>query len=593
MGWLYGLGPALIEVAAGVAESDLDRTPGAGVPRPAMTPEARASLQRRLASMERRFDPVEGLLQQTLGGPGYHTTLPPGMTVRATRGNLSYAVLLLAEGSPERVQRAESIIRRVLALQDTDPLSPTCGIWPWYFEEPLSQMSPPDWNWADFLGATLAEALILYPDRISADLLAAMRRSLGHAAWAIQRRDVPPDYTNIAILGGGVTALAGELLNEPRLVDYARQRLARVIEHTRWHGSFSEYNSPNYALVVLDACELVLALCRDAGVREHTQELLRLTWEMIAEHYHPGTGEWAGPHSRCYGDRLNSRTAARIAARTGVPLTRTASAEPSYEPFPPVLCPEEFRQRFRALPEPDFQIRRRFFRNDEDASRSLYATTWFTSDACLGTFSSGSFWTQSRPLLAYWKLASSRAAVLKCQFLHNGRDFASASLRTTQDKHRVLVLFGLISNQGSHHLSLDRPPEPIFRAADFRIRFALDAADAVATEAGDGRAALAAGDWQAIISTAPGSFGDYPIRWVSHREDGRVYFDGICYQGPERDFDFRTFAFRAAAAVEILPRTATSTAQPPRLTDRGAAAEASWAGLSVSGPTRADLSTSP
>ena len=37
------------------------------------------------------------------------------------------------------------IIGKVLSLQDTDPSSKTYGIWPWLLEEPLEQMSPPDW----------------------------------------------------------------------------------------------------------------------------------------------------------------------------------------------------------------------------------------------------------------------------------------------------------------------------------------------------------------------------------------------------------------------------------------------------------------
>src|SRR5690606_4772087 len=116
---------------------------------------------------------------------------------------------LLQAGGQERVDRAATVIRAVVALQDTDPLNPTYGIWPWLLEEPLEQMDRPDWNWADFLGARLATILADHAAALPADVADAARVALGHAAWSIFRRNVHLDYTNIAIMGAGVTAAAG------------------------------------------------------------------------------------------------------------------------------------------------------------------------------------------------------------------------------------------------------------------------------------------------------------------------------------------------------------------------------------------------
>lgn len=557
------------------------------------------ALEQQLAALEERYSAADGLLRETLHGPGYHTTIPNGTVVRSTLGNLNYALLLLAAGGAAHAQRAEAIIRKLLAVQDTDPDSATYGVWPWFFDEPLSSMAPPDRNWADFIGAGLAEGLVLHAGRLAPELAAAMREALGYAAWAILRRDVQPGYTNIAILGGAVTAVAGEVLQEPRLLAYGRRRLARVVEHTRHHGSFNEYNSPAYTMVILGACERVLALCRDQAAREHAMALLRVAWEIVADHYHPGTGEWAGPHSRAYSDRLEPYIAGRIARRTGVSIPAAAdpaiggrSSRPRFDTLPCVPCPDELRQRFRALPAPELQVRRQFMRDDADPSGGAYATTWFVPDACLGSFSRSSFWTQTRGVLAYWKLATRPPAVLRLHFLHDGRDFASAALRTTQDHHRLLAIFGLVANQGDHHLTLDRPPQPVFRASDFRIRFALTAAEGAAGGSGVGQEhapalQLSAGDWQALIYTQQGSFDGTPIRWVHHRAEGQAFVDGICYEGPEREFDLRAIAIQAAAALEIVPREAAPSMEPVRLLDRGATADASWAGLTVSGPTGA------
>ena len=121
-------------------------------------------------------------------GPGYHTRVPNGAWAHPTRESLAYALDLLRTGEGWRVERAATIVRQVLTLQDTDPLSPTYGIWPWLLEEPLAAMAPPDWNWADFCGALLAEMLAVEGDALPGDLAAEMRASLGHAAWSIFRR---------------------------------------------------------------------------------------------------------------------------------------------------------------------------------------------------------------------------------------------------------------------------------------------------------------------------------------------------------------------------------------------------------------------
>ena len=179
-------------------------------------------------------------------------------------------------------------MRKVIGLQDTDPESKTYGIWSWLLEEPLSEMAPPDWNWADFCGAPIAQMLVDHLSVLDEELEGLMRESLHHAARSIVRRDVGPGYTNIAIMGAGVTAAAGEVLGEPDLLDYGRDRLRRIVEHHRYHGGFNEYNSPTYTTVALYECERVLHLVKDVESRTYAEELWHACWADIAEHYHPG-----------------------------------------------------------------------------------------------------------------------------------------------------------------------------------------------------------------------------------------------------------------------------------------------------------------
>jgi hypothetical protein len=165
----------------------------------------------------------------------------------------------------------------VLRLQDTDPASETCGVWPWVLEEPLAEMESPDFNWADFCGAQLVQMLVQHCPQLPANLQGQMRDSLRLAANAIRRRDVGPGYTNIAIIGGSVCAASGELLKDEDLLLYGRARLQKVVEHTQQQGNFNEYNSPPYACVVLGECERTLQIVRDQETRAAAEALRRMS----------------------------------------------------------------------------------------------------------------------------------------------------------------------------------------------------------------------------------------------------------------------------------------------------------------------------
>ena len=127
------------------------------------------------------------MLRCPLHSPGYHTTLTGGMT-HPTRESLTYAAALLDTGEEELRQRAQGILRRILALQDQDPSSKTYGIWSWFAEEPLTQMSPPDWNWADFCGTQLLEVALNHSGEVEPEILAADLSLLDHpyGPWLVR-----------------------------------------------------------------------------------------------------------------------------------------------------------------------------------------------------------------------------------------------------------------------------------------------------------------------------------------------------------------------------------------------------------------------
>ncbi|HEY3378698.1 MAG TPA: hypothetical protein VGL77_14520 [Armatimonadota bacterium] len=554
-----------------------------------------------LASCEAQYNPAERMLRQAFKGPGYHTAVPDGTLVHATRESLHYALALLASPEVTHQQRAAQVIMRVVALQDTDPASATYGIWSWLLEEPLAQMQPPDWNWADFLGATLATILIDHADKLPAHVCDAIRASLRHAAASIVRRNVEVSYTNIAIMGAGVTLATGELLADAEYVAYGRDRLRRVREHTAVHGDFNEYNSPTYTAVALEELERILHLVRDAEAREHAEVLRYHAWRVIAEHYHPATGQWAGPMSRAYADVLLETVAAKLARLAGATATvqtehgvRSAAqllAEAPPPLFAELPCPDELRPRFLALPSAPCQIRRQFIQGDDDIAATS-GTTWFTTQACLGSANRAVSWTQRRPLLAYWTLGDGLTAVLRLRVLRDGQDFASAELRTAQEGPRALTDVQFVTGGGISHPFFGRPEDGRYPCADLRVRYELTGRGAQAEQQDDGSVVLQAGAWRAIIYPLPACFGAQQLAWTVGREDDRVYLDAVCYAGPTQAFDFSALApVRLAAGVELLPVSAAPLGIFPQGHDTAAQWTLGWAAagaLSVTVPLRGD-----
>jgi hypothetical protein len=511
-----------------------------------------------LEAVEGDYSAEHQMLGMPFNSPGYHTRVPNGTWVHPTRQSLDYAGALLFRNKAGDTQRAASIVRKVLSLQDTNSQHRTFGIWPWLLEEPLKEMDPPDWNWADFCGARLAVILHDYSDRLPEDLRQQILQSLGYAAQAIRRRDVKPSYTNIAIMGGGVCAAAGELSGDEEMLQYGRNRLQRTVEHARFHGGFNEYNSPTYTMVALWECERTLHLVRDQETRRAAEALRRIAWETVAGSFHPATAQWAGPHSRAYGDLLFRSVAEYLSAQTATEITvhppkRDDGRARAVGLFSHLRCPEDLCSRFRRLPKAPLTLRRTFVR-DSTGEPTVVGTTWLNDDACLGSVNQSSLWTQRRVLLGYWKTEADPAVVFRMRFLHDGNDFASMGAAIDQSGPRALVVLHPLRNHGDWHVSLDRPPDGIFQAKDLRLRFQLAGQGVQVRSLDAARFELLAGEHRVAIHTLAGRFHGQPIRWEAGQEDGTVFIDGICYQGERQAFDFRQLAdVVVVAGVELLP----------------------------------------
>ena len=537
-------------------------------------------------ALDLHYDAEVQLIRCAFHSPGYHSRLPNGTQVHPLRQSLDYALQCLDCGDAAHQERAADVIDRVCSLQDTDPIRDTYGIWAWTYEEPLEQMDPPDWNWADFIGVRLAHALRQYRAELPASTVQRAQTALSRAAWSIFRRNVDAGYTNIAIMGSVVMAAAGELLGVPFWTDYARRRLASIERSVEAHGSFNEYNSPTYTMVAVEELDRLHLLVEDAACRASAQNLWRHAWQVIAGHFHPTTQQWAGPCARAYGDYLSRPTCRWLSEATGVEVlpAEAAAGEPDCPDgyrTPPRPCPADLRGRFQSLPEPDVSLRQTFIRRPEG---DTVGTTWMNAAACLGSVSHDDTWAQRRPLLAYWRTAAD-VAMLKMVVLLNGREFPGFLVRQAQAGPRVLTAFRPLYGTGDFHPSLGSRPDGRFDVSDLRIRYLLRSAEADLDAEGD-RLKLVAGPWRAVLCPADVcTFNDSPVTWTACRCDGGVHVDGVIHHGSARVIDFTKAHMRVAVGLELQPVGTHRLPTPETRVDEEGRLHADWLGLDVCTPT--------
>jgi hypothetical protein len=559
-------------------------------PPPVSLPPARAPfttgqlarLNQALKSHHANYDPAARMVRERFHSPGYHTTLKGGF-VHGTRANLVYAVALLDTGDEALRQRAEDVLRAVIALQDQNPESKTYGIWPWFFEEPLDKMSPPDWNWADFCGVQLLQVAIDHRSRLTPEVAALVDTSIRHAARSVQRRNVGPGYTNIAIMGAYVTLVAAEIYGWDDLRAYALARWKRFYDCTKEQGSFTEYNSPNYSVVALSELARMRLHAQDAGARRMVEELYRLAWEDAARHFHAPSRQWAGPHSRSYSTLLSKGTLAFIQRGSEGRLDFGADDPGIVEQRLPAPYPRELDPFFTTLTNP-----RDVVQTYLKAESPIVGTTHLEPAFALGTVNRGEFWNQRRALVAYWGTAD-KTSYLHLRFLRDGYDFSAAQFFSAQRGGEVVAAVNFATDGGNTHISLDRLKDGVFRAKDLRLRFEFGG------EAGKSRLTapkrlsepvrVAFGELQVAVQVPYAAFGNVRPHWESSTKDSKAALDVVFHQGEDREF--RMSDLEAAAtglAVSIAKERVALPAAVATVRDGRLGLE--WGALRVNVPVK-------
>ncbi len=505
-----------------------------------------ARLDRALANSHAQYDPAEQMLRRPFSSPGYHTTLTGGL-VHGTKDSLSYAVGLLDTGRSVELDRAVAIIRRVVALQDSDPASKTYGIWSWFLEEPLAQMRPPDYNWADFNGVSLLQIARDHRERLPVDLARAVDDSILYACRAIKKRNVGPSYTNIAIMGTYVTLVAGELYNLPEFKTYGLERLRRFHEHTMANGAFEEYNSPTYTLIALYELSRLKAHVQSSEAQPMIDTLVRRAWEEIATHFHSPTRQWAGPHSRAYAS-LNRPAALAAIQRGTAGRVDLGADDPDREELRlPLACPPDLEPLFGPLATPR-TVSETFIKRTE-----IVGTSFLHPKYALGSVNQGDLWNQRRPLLLHFGSAS-RPGYVQLRFLKNNYDFSSAIFTGAQRESLVLGAVHLITDGGDTHISLDKVKAGKIRARDLRLRFEVGGTAAQQVQVTP--TGFTTPDLNIAVAFARARFDGREATITIGSDQNNRWLDAVFYSGPEREFDlaaldeaFAAFTFCVGNAV--------------------------------------------
>ncbi|MDD4922824.1 MAG: hypothetical protein PHS30_10165, partial [Bacteroidales bacterium] len=411
-----------------------------------------------------KYDSVQKMIITPLNGYNYHTDALSG-NFHNVRSSLNYAVNLLDLGDKQYTQRAFDVIEKTISLQDQDPNSKSLGVWPYFMEEPLAtKKAPIDYNWADFNAVSLLEVWMYHQDEIPNNLKPAIKKALILAAKSVQKRNVEPGYTNIAIMGAYVTYTVSHLFNLPEMKIYAKNRLDAFYSYTLSKGGFSEYNSPTYSIVALDELSRMKRHIVEPLAKQKIDSLYSIGWAMIARHYHQPTGQWAGPHSRSYGTLVNPTFYSILKEASNGKIDVGIEAKRSDVKIKHQI-PQYLMHYFLSpkYPRTETDI-------FEKESPQTTGTCYLANKYALSTANRSSLWNQRRPFLVYWGTAKT-PKYLQVRFLHDDYDFSSATFYGKQKENKVLAAIGFISNGGDKHISIDRLKDGKFKAKDLRLRF--------------------------------------------------------------------------------------------------------------------------
>ncbi len=557
-----------------------------------LTSEDRQVLTESLADLHKKYDPAEKMISTTINGWNYHRDAESGV-FHDVRSSFGYAVKLLDLGDEQFEQRAFDIIEKTITLQDQDTASGSCGVWPYYMEEPLAtKKAPIDFNWADFNGVLLLDVWMGHQSKIPEALKGSIKKSLILAARSIQKRNVPPGYTNIAIMGTYVTYMVSNLFDIPGMQEYAGKRLQIFYDYTLSKGGFSEYNSLTYSRVALEELARMRMYITGPSEKQMLDSLNSIGWDMIARHYHKPTRQWTGPQSRSYCNFTGPTFFRLLAKASNGQIGYEKREKPSYRTSVYVMdvklkhqIPDHLMHFFLSPEYPRTEID--LFEKEEP---QIIGTCYMTDEYALSTVNRSSMWNQRRPFLAYWG-SKQQPKYLQVRFLRDFYDFSSATFYSSQEEERALAGISIATNGGNKHLNIDILKEGKISASDLRLRFEfgnVQEQDALAIPSSNHDPfSFSLEGMQFNIQLYQAVFGKEKGHWEKGGDEESCWIDYVFHSDEETVFNlsemeqaFFGFTFSIGA------QKSTPSSDAPEFSISGGNLNTTWQGLSLEVPVK-------
>ena len=506
--------------------------------------EDRQVLKEFIDEMESRYDQNGKMLTRELSGWNYHTDAQKGV-FHEVRASFNYAVALLDYGDETYYGRAFNIIEKTITLQDQNPDSKSCGVWPYYEEEPLStKKAPIDYNWADFNAVSLLDVWMGHYSKIPDNLKPKIKDALILAGKSIQKRNCRPGYTNIAIMGAYATYMISHLFDIPEMQEYVKRRFQKFYDYTIEKNGFSEYNSPAYSIVAIDELYRMKKHIIEPSMKDKIDHLYEIGWEVIARHFHKPSGQWAGPHSRSYRSLIGPSFYSILQRASNGEIDMGVGIEARRRDVKiKHSIPEQLMHYFLTPETP--RLETNVFEKNEP---QIIGTTFLSEKYTLSTANRSSMWNQRRPFIAYWG-TQQNPKYLQVRFLHEFYDFSSATFYSSQKENKVLAGINIVTNGGDKHINIDRLRNGKFKAKDLRMRFEFgnvnDVDKLVIPSSDNAPVKFSLDGLEFNIQLYTAIFNEHPGYWEKGTDGKKSWIDYVIYSGDE--IEINLFDIKKAA----------------------------------------------
>ena len=476
-----------------------------------------------------------------------HNPRPGEHIVRET---FYMAGALLESDNPEEHAEAFRAIRAVINLQNTYEPSGSFGNWPRVVQRPGNFNAQ---NIGGFIGAEIIMILQRHEDKLPQDLRDALREALRRAAHRSRRYNPPVSATNIITKAVAVALIADDMLDIPEAREWGRKALRDLHAHTLDAGMPTEYNSPTYNRVSLEALAMLRALYSDEELSPLIEDLYRITWKELMLNYHPNLQLWVGNAARSYdgithpGARLQEATDfTRFFGESSASRLPSPLPEDLYAYLDPLTEPET--REIRVLGggrDPDIIF--------QQSPVSLISTLHLDPAYAFASFNRGDLWNQRRALTLTWGRRD-HAGHMYLASPSGAQGLLAAQTSAAQDGNRLLLLVNFATDAGwGHHpwelYGADREA-PSRNITNVRVRFHTLGPDALSFEVSEANPeyVLAKAEGMTmVLRLVGGQFGAASPMW---ERSNQGHLDLVLNSNTPMDLHELEAAF-AAVAIEI------------------------------------------